>query len=439
MATNGTQLFNGGNPSVGPQLTEFDMTRVAVREARRKRPFSQMAKLQKIKRNHGDTFKKERKYPVLHKANINTMGVDPEGLQLLPTKWYAWDANRVRTEHATKAAALASAGQVSIMSGQGNLYGGSKDFAEQTGSIPELRETGGRVNVVGGKRVILTGKIKLYSLSEEFSRTEMELGGEERLKAEKSMELGEAYADLRETMLRNDLLSQAMTAPVFAGTALAINQVDETSIVTYDTLRRFQSKLDLLRVPMATRMITGSTKVGTKVVESARYYHIPLELERTIEEIKHDGKSMFKFVSEYAGSTVGIADRDQDINAANGEIGAIGKARFISDSNMGYFQGSGADATDGTDANANNIEDAGENLSITDGKYDVFPILSVGAESFEVLGLEGDDVSVKYASPRIIPGLDNTGELGVVSIRFWYGVLFNKIEHVNCILTSGLK
>lgn len=441
MGADGVQSFNGGygNQSVGPQLNDFDLTRIAVREAKKDMVFSQMSQVTKLKRNMGDTFKKMRKFPVLHKDNINDQGIDADGLTMVYDKWYSWDAAGTRQEHATKAAALARVGQVRIQSGQGNLFGGSRDFYEQVGAIPELREEGGVVNVVGAKRTIISAKIKLYSISEMFSRQEMELGGEANLKVEKSAELGRAFSELREAMVRNDLITQGLTNAVYAGAATAMDEVDETSLITYNTIRKFQTKQDLLRVPFDAKMVTGTTRIGTKVVNAARYLYIPLELERSFESMTHNGKEVFKEFAEYAAGN-GSTDTHRDVNAnyASGEIGSVGKFRIISNYDMPIFRAAGADATDGADADGSGIEDAGEEFSITDGKYDVFPVLSVGSQSFEILGLTGDDMAVKYGAPKIVPGLDNTGETAVVSVRFYYGMLFNKPEQISCILTSGL-
>ena len=437
----GQQQFNaGGTPDRGPMLTDYDLTRIAVREANRSKLFSQMSKMTKMKRNHGDTFKKERKFPILHEMNINDKGVDASGLKLVPGEWYSYDANGARTTHATEAAAKAAAeaaGTGRYMSGEGNLWGGSNDFYRQRGAIPFLREEGGVVNVVGAKKTIITAKIKPYSLAETFSRQELELGSELNLKKELSMELGRAYGEVREALVRNDLISQGLTNAVYCGVATQLSEVNELCVVNYDTLRKFQSKLDQLRVPMDSHILTGDVKIDTKIVQAARYLIIPQVVERTIEDITLDGNRVFIPVSQYIGNNATrVSDRDTDLNVATGEIGAIGKFRFISDLDMPIFTGVGADATDGADADGDGIEDTGAGLSITNGKYDAAPILSVGAGSFEVLGLQGDDAQVQYAAPRIVPGLDVTGETGVVSIRWYYGILFNKPEQINVLVTA---
>ena len=436
----GQQQFNGGNPSRGPMLTDFDLSRIVIRESRRSNIFSQMSKYVNMKRGHGDTFKKERKFPVLHEKNINEQGVDASGLKLANGKWYSYDADGVRTEHATEKAAKDAAvasGTNRYMSGEGNLYGGSKDFFRQKGAIPTLREEGGVVNVVGGKRTIISAKIKPYSLSEVFSQQELELDGEDKLKAELTMELGRLHGEVREMLIRNDLISQGLTNGVYAGTATSLATINELCVVDYDTLRKFQSKLDQLRVPFDSKILTGDIKIDTKIVSAARYLIIPQELERTIEDIKRDGERVFIPVAQYAGANaVRVSDREAVLDVATGEIGAIGKFRFISDLDMPIFAGAGEDATDGADGDGDGIEDVGAGLSVTDGHYDAAPILSVGTGSFEVLGLDGVDAKVKYAAPMIIPGIDNTGETGVVSVRWYYGMLFNKAEQVNCLVTA---
>ena len=437
----GTQKFNaGGTPDRGPMLTDYDLSLIAIRESRRSNHFSQLAKYTKMKRGHGDTYKKERKFPILHANNINEQGVDASGLKLVNGKWYSYDAAGARTEHATEAAAKAQAaadGTGRYMSGEGNLYGSSKDFFRQVGAIPTLREEGGVVNSVGSKRTILTAKIKPFSLSETFSQQELELDGDTKLKAELTMELGRLHGEVREMLIRNDLITQGLTNAVYCGTATSLDTINELCVVDYDTLRKFQSKLDKLRVPMDSKILTGDVKIGTKIINAARYLVIPQELERTIEDIKLDGERVFMPVASYIGNNaVRVNDRDTDLNVATGEIGAIGKFRFISDLDMPIFTGAGEDSTDGADNDGDGTEDSGAGLSVTDGHYDAAPILSIGAGCFEVLGLDGVDAKVRYAAPMIIPNVDNTGETGVVSVRWYYGMLFNKPEQVNCLVTA---
>jgi len=440
----GVQTNNGGNPSRGPMLKNYDMERIVIREARKQTPFTQMAKRTNISKNKGNTLKKRRKFPILHDKNVNSQGVDPLGLTLTTGKWYAYTGDfeagtEVRTEHDTKAAADAVANVTRVVQGTGNLFGSSRDFYRQTAAVPALSELGGRVNIVGATQVIVEGKIKLYSLSEEFTREELDLG-EEGLKAEKTLELGVAYADLHESMVRNDLIQQGLSNAVKVGAAATIKDIDGTSLLTYDAVRAFQKKLDLLMVPMDSNIIAGSTNIGTYTVEAARALFIPIGLETSFEQLKLGDKYVFKYVSEYAkaaGSS--LNDRDKTAEKFSGEIGSVGKFRIISEYGMPTFEGAGASATDGADADGDGLEDEANTVSTTDGKYDVFPILSVGAGAFEVLGLEGETVKVRYVDPQIVPGLDNTGEIGVVSVRWHQGMLFNKPEWVNVMLCAGRK
>jgi len=101
---------------------------------------------------------------------------------------------------------------------------------------------------------------------------------------------------------------------------------------------------------------------------------------------------------------------------------------------MPYFAGAGADATDGTDTDGDGFEDGAELFNTTNGRYDAYPIVSVGSEAFEVLGLEGENIGVKYKAPSIIPTVDNTGEIGVMNIKWKHGMLFNKPEWINALV-----
>jgi len=426
----------------GPQLTDFDLTRIAVVEARYKKPFSMLSgRATMIGRNMGDEFRKERRYPILDDRNLFEQGIDAEGNLKLLGKWYATDAAGARTEHDTKAAALAVANVVKVVKGGGALYGSSKDYALQDNMMPLTPETPPQYNTVGTKSIILTGKIQLYKVATVFSRKEMELGVR-NLQMRKLAEITEMYAQIKEDMIRNNLLAEGMSSPMYAGGAQTIDTMDETCVVTYESLRQFEGMLDDLRVPLQTKVLTGTTKIGTLPLNSTRFLYISLKLKRTFEDITRAGKYVFLEPHLYvanAGANVNYANKTTEDMGLTGEIGAIGNFRIIADENMTYWAGAGASTTDGVDANGDGKEDAGEGLLSTDDRYDVFPILSVGSGSFECLGLEGTDVEIKYNPPVEIASVPESGETGSVTCRFYHGILFNKPEHINVLLTTALN
>jgi len=442
---NGQKYNEGGiNPatsSVGPQLNDFHFSRFAVLEAAHKKVFSQMGARRTQPRNFGKTIKKYHEYPILHDANINDQGIDANGVKMTPGKWYSWTDPldpATRQEHDTKAEALARAGQVRIQKGDGNLYGSSRDFNVQNGAFPILGEEGGAVNIVGTSRDIIEAKIKRYGFAIQYTKTAMELDTDSSLLVKEVQKVGEAYGDIREAQIRNELITQGMQNVVYGGSATQISEVDETCQLEFKLLRMLKTSLDTARCPVDTNMITGSTKIDTKTIRAARYIYVPQEVVPALEDLEHNGKILWEDVAEYAdGGNVTNAMAESKSNVAQGEIGRIGSFRFIVVEGMPYWQGGGADATDGTDNDGDGIEDAGANLYITDGHYDVFPLLVVGSDSFETYSLQGEVAKVKHGAPRVIPGIDNHGDRGSIAIDWWFGLLVNRPEWIRCVCVSS--
>ena len=437
------QLYNQGgeNPftsSAGPQLNDFSFSRFAVIEAAKKKVFSQSGAQRKQQLHFGTKIKKYRKYPILDDRNINDQGVDGAGVKMTAGMWYAYTADGTRTEHATMALAKASAGQVRIWKGDGNLYGSSRDFNVQNGAFPILGEEGGNVNVVGTMRDVLEAQIRRYGFVVNYSKTAMKLDTDPSLLMEEIQKVAEAYGDIRESQIRNGLITVGMQNATYSGGATSMNTVDETCQLNYGDLRLMTSSLNTARCPMDTKMVVGSTKIDTVVINAARYAYIPQELLPTLQDMTQSGKTLWADVAEYADGD-NLTDRTVmgKTNVAEGEVGRIGEIRFIVVYDFPAFYGAGADATDGADGDGDGIEDVASNIHVSDDAYDVFPILFVGSDSFETYSLEGEVAKVKHGEPRVIPQIDPHGDRGSIAIEWWFGLMINKAEHIRVLLTAA--
>lgn len=72
----------------------------------------------------------------------------------------------------------------------------------------------------------------------------------------------------------------------------------------------------------------------------------------------------------------------------------------------------------------------------TGGKYNVYPMLVVGAESFSAIGFQTDGKEVKFKIITKVPGeqtadrTDPYGETGFTSIKWYYGTLITRPERI---------
>jgi len=428
------QVFGTGGAagsSMGEQLNDFFWSKVAVKEAKTQKMFSQMGNRLTQPKHYGDTIKKYHELPIIHPSNVNDQGIDGNGVSLVAGKWYTYDVAGVQiTEFATEALAKAAlvAGTdsaVSMKSGNGNFYGGSKDLSVQNGAFPALREIGGKVNAVGMKREVIEAKVEEFGYAIPFTKKSLDMDTEVGLKKRYSQGVGEAYGTMRESQIRNGLLGFAYDNKVRAGAAASDVEMDETSVVTYTTLRNLDKSLKDARCPRDTKLIDGSTKVGTTTVQAARYIYVGAEMVPTLEDMTITVGGVEKQV------WAGVAEYAAGGSIAEGEIGRIGGFRFIEVEEMPSYAGVGAD----NDADTNDIPDHG--FYETEEHFDVFPMLFVGSDSFATVGFEGDSARVATAMPTIDANSDWYGKNGVVSISYYFGLMNLRPERLRVILSTA--
>ena len=358
---------------------------------------------------------------------MNDQGIDANGVVVVPGKWYAYDASGVRigeynTSHEAKAAAGATG---SIISGDGNMFGGSKDLLVQNGSFPLLTEEGGIVNRVGMKRLVIEAKVAEFGFFMSFTKRSLEMDTEKGLLARYSRNVGETQGDIREAQIRNSLIGASEQNRVFSGDATQMSEIGSDDVLDFSDLRMMDKALKDARCPKNTKLIDGSTKYGTATVGKARYVYVGQEALPTLEDMEHNGKSVWTPVEDYASAGTIAAD----------EIGRIGPFRFIEVEEMPNYSGQGADATDATDDAdvANRYTSTGPSGVLS---YDVFPILFVGSGSFATVGFEGDVARVTTIMPKADAHNDVYGKKGAVSISWYYGIMYLHPEWIRQIACS---
>ena len=418
--------YNPATSSLGAQINDKFWSKVAVKEARKKRVFSQLGDKLVQPKNYGDTLVKYHELPIIHKLNINDQAIDANGVRLVKNKWYAYDSAGAMTGdangYATKELAKTAAGATgSIKSGNGNLYGGDTDFAVIKGSFPSLNEEGGKVNAVGMKRLVLEAKVTEFGFHVPFTKKMLDMDTETGLLARISREVGEAQGEIREKQIAAGLLSASEINRVLSGSASTIAEMGAADKVSFTDIRGMEQSLKLARSPKQTKMIDGSTKIGTVVIGAGYAAYVGQELLPVLEDMVHAGINVWKPVESYAAAGTIMED----------EIGKVSSTRFIEVEDMIKYGGAGASSTDGV-----NDTDV-ENMYVTGGKYDVFPILYVGSDSFGTIGFDGDVARVNTVMPTADAHNDPYGKKGVVAISWFHGILVYRNERIRQILTTA--
>lgn len=473
------QLYNAppGTPStIGTQFNTHYWDRRSLIDAAWEMFFSPLADVRSMPANYGKELKVYYYVPLLDERNVNDQGIDASGVAISNADFmvtlkgsysYVVEAgatalaaavNAIQAGAATKSgaatpwtvtindttlvagtqaeanavvAALATATKrpdetlVKIEQRGGNLYGSSKDVGTITSRMPELSETGGRVNRVGFTRIERSGTIQEYGFFTEFSEDSLTFDTDSDLYGHMSREMLVGANQITEDLLQLDLLSAAGTI-LFSGVATSIGTVtgqgSDPSVINYSDLKKLAITLDDNRTPKNTKIIKGSTMVDTKTINAARIMYIGSELQTTFENMTQTIGSLtvaaFTPVRQYADAAT----------VMNGEIGSVGDFRIVVVPNMMHWAGAGATATS---ANLGYRETA--------EKYDVFPVLVVGSESFATVGLQSSGkkdskqkfkIIVKKPGEEMATVSDPYGKIGFSSISFWYGFIALRPERI---------
>jgi N4-gp56 family major capsid protein len=370
--------------SIGKQLQTQFYQKQALIEARKEQYFSQLADVTAMPKHMGKKIVRYHYIPLLDDANVNDQGINAAG----------------------------------TTTANGNLYGSSKDVGTIPNKMPLLSETGGRVNRVGFKRQDIEGTFQKFGFFHEWTQESMDFDTDEELEMHIQRELVNGASELTEDALQIDLLNSAGTLR-YAGNATSMVTLDAGDIVSYSDLMHLSIDLDNNRTPKKTTVVTGSRMVDTKTIDAGRVMFIGSELLPTIRAMKDlHNQPAFVPVRQYGDATTILT----------GEVGSIDQFRLIVVPEMMKWSGGGATSVDAT-------------YYTTSGKYDVFPMLVVGDESFTTIGFQTDGKSVKFTTITKKPGDDTAdrtdpyGETGFSSIKWYYGFMALRPERIALIKT----
>ena len=448
----------GTESTIGPQIRTDYYAKKALIDLKKVQYFSQMADTMSMPKHMGKTIKKYHYLPLLDDRNMNDQGIDAAGLiTAAATYWEIWGthgvdgniaigdlasvdaagAEAVLTEvqavaefnrrfpdgvfrNSEMVVAVAGAGSNKADTGAGNLYGSSKDIGTIVGKMPALSEHGGRVNRVGFKRIELEGSLEKFGYFDEYTQESMDFDTDAELMTHINREMLRGANEITEDALMVDLLNGAGVVR-YAGAATQDSDVDSTNVVTYDDLQKLSKDLDDNRTPKNTKIITGSRMIDTRVIDAARYMYVSADLTIQLKNMVDGfGNPAFIPVQQYGSATT----------LATGEIGSIDQFRIIEVPEMGHWAGAG------------NTPVGDE--QVTGGAVDVYPMLVVGDESFTTVGFQTDGKTVKFKIIHKKPGKDIAdrddpyGEIGFMSIKWYYGFMLLRPERLAVIKTAAL-
>lgn len=394
MALNYNAPINGQPSSIegagSDQMNSFLWLKKSIIETRKEQYFLPLADVKTMPKHYGKTIKVYTYIPLLDDRNVNDQGIDATGATIQ----------------------------------DGNLYGSSKDVGTITSRLPTLTENGGRVNRVGFTRLTRRGDITEFGVFTEFTKDSIEFDSDDQLRAHLARELMNGAVQIQEAQVQIDLLSNAGVM-LFAGEATDDDEITgegaTPSVVTYEDLTRLDQILTDNRTPKQTTIITGSNFTDTRVIPAGRVMYVGSELVPLLKRMTDPfGNKAFIEVQHYAAAG----------NVLNGEIGSIDSFRIIQVPEMLHWAGAGDDATS---ANPGYREDG--------GKYNVYPMLVVGDESFTAIGFQtngkslGVNAMTRNYGKEAMGDSDPYGKVGISSLTWWYGMLVMRPERLGIIKT----
>ena len=385
------------------QMNTFFWLKKALIESRKEQFFMPLSSTVNMPKHYGKTIKVFEYVPLLDDRNVNDQGIDATGATIA----------------------------------DGNLYGSSKDIGTITNKLPTLTENGGRVNRVGFTRLTREGSIHKFGFFSEFTQEALDFDSDDGLKEHLSRELLNGAVQLTEAVLQRDLLAAAGTV-LFAGAATSDAEVTgevvpavpgtspeiPASVVTYQNLMRLDQILNDNRTPKQTKIIVGSRMIDTKTIPSGRVMFIGSELVPLVRGMTDlFGNEAFIPVQQYgdAGTIM------------NGEIGSVDAFRIIVVPEMLHWAAAGAEVDDNPGYRTS--------MDGTDEKYDIYPMLVVGDDSFVTIGFQTDGKTVKFSVMTKMPGRETAdrndpyGETGFSSIKWYYGILIKRPERIGLVKT----
>jgi N4-gp56 family major capsid protein len=447
------------------QLNTFFWLKKAIIQARKEQYFMPLASVTNMPKNYGKTIKVYEYVPLLDDRNANDQGIDAAGAVITEShdirftvadmaKTFAVEAdataaaaavNAVQTGVAVKsgagtpwtvtlssdrvagastaelAAVVAQYPDVHVSTYAGNLYGSSRDIGTITSKLPTLTENGGRVNRVGFTRLQREGSIHKFGFFTEFTQEAIDFDSDADLMNHLSRELLTGATQLTEAVLQRDLLAAAGVV-LYAGAAVSNGTVSGegvgAALLSYEDLMRLDQTLTDNRTPRQTTVITGSRMIDTKTIPAARVLFVGSELVPFLKGMKDlfDNQAFIP-VQQYGDAGTVL----------NGEIGTIDHFRIIQVPEMLHWAGVGGAV--GTNPG----------YRATGDKYDVFPVLCIGEDSFTTIGFQTDGKTVKFSVMTKMPGRETAdrndpyGETGFSSIKWYYGILIKRPERIGLI------
>lgn len=295
----------------------------------------------------------------------------------------------------------------------------SRDIANvTTGLTNSILAEGSNGNVpVDFQKVTLETRLNRYGDFIEYTDENI-LFSEDYMQARYREELGELANQKYEDLIQLDMLSTTnitysglATSLATMGNGIVANgSLDDRYRVSYDLLRKSVAKLVRNRAKKNTTLVTGSTKIDTRTINSAYYAIIGPNVKFDLEQLTFGKNAAEKMAWVPAYQYASAA------TLAEGEVGAMHEIRFIESESALVYEKSGVAVPTGYVGTLKYTGTIG-----TDAKFDVFPILFPTEGAFATVGLKGKNkITFTSMSPDQVARDNKFQNNGFFAYNFWY-------------------
>ena len=405
---------NGTNSTSGANTTLHFYEKAGLKQATATKVYGQFADARSTPTKHGKTFK--------------------------VSKWLNMYDREVGD------AAFASKGYISSR----NVVDVTDGLEKTDGSGSALSEGSGATNKRLIKKVTIETSLARYGNMIDYT-DEVDLFSEDHINIHYYELLGGLANQVTEDLIQIDMLGTPNV--MYTGTATSMITVgadsvagdgttDSLSTVSYNTIRRAVRRLVRNRAERNTHMVTGSTKVDTKLINKSFYAIIGPEVKYDLEtavrgDVATNGATEYVYIPAYKYGTMD--------NLAEGEVGTLQDVRFIESETAMAYAGAGAEVGGYTGNLAHTVLDAAAATKLNaqtaggyasgEDRFDVLPILFPTKGSFATVGLQGNKKIVFNKKAPSDISLDNPyGTQGFFSYNMWYSGIVLREERLLKIL-----
>lgn len=459
--SNQTRQFNEGeltSNTIDRQFTPEFVSKAIVEQPGRQTIFLDRGNRDNQPENHGDTFTMEVRYPVLHKDNRIDGGIDANGAIYLGNVWYVYlksgvldssysadaymvngamdyEAGVAAAKAAAEARVTAIADSATIKSGAGSIRNGNNSYLVEKDALTPIPETGGQMNEVGGTSKLVSGKVDIYGANSKYTVKSTKLDSRVKLIGRTIQDLGRYRKEAQEGQARASIISASEVNRLLASTtATTPSELDGADVLTYEVFEAWEQDIQNAEIPLQTMIVSGSTKIDTKVVDGAYIVYIAKELVPTLRKIQGpDNTSVWIPAAQYKYGSM-----KEDFDGLKGEVGSLEGLpfRFVVVQDMPTYKGQGEEVGGVGDAGSATAQAMAYK---TNGYYDVFPLVVVGDDAYTTLSYGWANVNARHIKPTSDIHNDIYATRGGVVTQWSYGFLCYRPERIRQLAATARK